>query len=173
MNCKITLNSHFQLACASKCSTAELFLRQSGKPTLNQIKPRCSCGSKVQMIARPFGQPAMDKRRLVSSIIIKDQVDVENLGDCFLDSLKKLPELNRSVTTMTPSNNMPCLDILSTKQRCSAVTGVVVGGPLHLSGAHWQNRLRPVQSLNLPLSHPRPRQGLYQEEPYTVPQCRP
>ena len=70
-------NGRLQFLNAAVDTTADLALGQKRKPTLDLIEPRGVRGSEVQVIARPFGKPSFDRRRLVGGIIVHDQMDIE------------------------------------------------------------------------------------------------
>jgi hypothetical protein len=51
--------------------------------------PLCGTSKReVDMIMRPAGKPRLDLRRLVSGIVIHDDMDIEHFGDLSID----LPE---------------------------------------------------------------------------------
>ncbi len=48
----------------------DLLFGEHSKPALDQIEPGAASGSEVQMKTRTLGQPAVNQRRFVSSIVV-------------------------------------------------------------------------------------------------------
>ena len=48
----------------------DLLFGKHGKPALDQIEPGAAGGSEVQMEAGTLGQPAMNQRGFVSSVVV-------------------------------------------------------------------------------------------------------
>ena len=61
-----------QCADAVMAATFDLTLGEQGEPAFYLIKPRGVGGSKVEMVARSFRQPACDERRLMGGVVIHD-----------------------------------------------------------------------------------------------------
>src|SRR4029450_2933745 len=58
-------------------SPLDLFLRQQGKPALNEVEPGGAGRSEVQMKAGMPGEPAMNEGRLVGAVVVQNQVHLE------------------------------------------------------------------------------------------------
>ena len=73
---EIILDRSLELPRAAVHSTADLFLREQGKPALDQVEPRSTRGSEVQMEAGPlrkFGS-GTGKRRPAPRGVMKQSV---------------------------------------------------------------------------------------------------
>jgi len=60
-------NRGFQLGDAAVCTSAQLLVRQLGKPALDEIKPRPIRRREVDMEARALGQPIANQGGFVRS----------------------------------------------------------------------------------------------------------
>src|SRR5262247_1373398 len=58
----IVADGVFEFAGAAEYTASNLFFREQREPTLHQINPGTSGGSEVQMEARSFEQPPLDRR---------------------------------------------------------------------------------------------------------------
>ena len=127
----------------------DLLFGKHGKPALDQIEPGAAGGSEVQMEAGTLGQPAMNQRGFVSSIVVQNQMNLEMSRDLSLDSVEEATEFYRSVSTMQLTEDLAALGIQGREQGSGAVPEIAMGAPLDLTGSHRQQRLGSVQSLNL------------------------
>ncbi len=59
----------------------DLLFGEHSKPTLDQIEPGAASGSEVQMKTRTLGQPAVNQRHFVSSIVVENQMDFKMSRD--------------------------------------------------------------------------------------------
>ena len=100
---------------------------------------------------RPFGEPVTDERRLMRAVVIHDDVHVEPPRHLRLNQIEKFAELRRPVSLMELRDHVAGLRIERRKQRGRAVPLVIVGPAFHLARQHRQQRLRPVERLNLRL----------------------
>src|SRR2546427_8068475 len=103
------------------------------------------------MRARPLAEPAADERRLVGGVVVEDEMDVEVPRDRVIDGAEKLAELYGAMAAMTPADDRARLDVQCREERCRAMARVVVSAAFHLARAHWQQRLRAIQGLDLRL----------------------
>ena len=76
-------------------------------------------------------------------------MDVQRRRHCLLDGVEKLAELHAAVPAMAGADHRSSLHIERGKQGRRAVALVIVTAALGLSGPHRQQRLRPIQRLNL------------------------
>ena len=144
------------IACSSFSAAAvraslELALFQERKPALDQVEPRTIGRREVDVEARTFGQPVPDRGRLVRGQIVHDQVYVELGRGLFVDRVEEFPKLDGPVPSVQLSNHLAADGVQRRKQRCRAVSSVVVCSSLDLAWAHRQQRLRPLQRLDLRL----------------------
>jgi hypothetical protein len=112
----IRFDRRFQLTHAAVGAASNLFLGESGKPTLHEIDPGGAGRGEVHVKARAFGQPRADGRCLVSAVVLEIQVDVQRRRHALTDGVQKLPELRTAVTTMAFSDDCTSLDVEGSKQ---------------------------------------------------------
>ena len=129
----------------------ELLGRQLRKDPFDEIEPGGAGGREVQKEARSLGQPAVDQGRLVSSVVVQDEVDVDIGGNATFDLVEEASELHTTVPAVATPGYLPGGNVESGEQGGRAVAGVVVRTPFHLPGSHRQKRLLPVESLDLRL----------------------
>ena len=95
-------------------------------------------------------QPRADDRVLVSPIVVHDEVEV--LGGIHTgQSLQKPQELFMAVARVAASRHLAGGNVESCEERRRAVANIVVAAPFDLAGSHGQQRLGPVQCLDLTL----------------------
>src|SRR5215469_3901214 len=94
------LNGSFQLADTTMDTTTKLLVGEFSEPPLHQVHPRSVSGSKVQVVARPLGEPVADQRGLVGAVVVDDDVHVEIGGNLGVDNIEKLAELQGPMPTM-------------------------------------------------------------------------
>ena len=58
-------------------SSAELFVSQSAKPTLDEVQPRGISRSEMEMVTGLLYEPALDESSLMSGVVVQDYVDVK------------------------------------------------------------------------------------------------
>ncbi len=97
------------------------------------------------------GKPVPDLLRLVCRVVVHHQMHVQPFGHCRLDLPEEGKELLGAVTPAALPDHRPGGDVERGEERCRAVADVVAGSPLGRPRRHWQDRLRPVQSLDLRL----------------------
>ncbi len=140
-----------QLREAAMHAAANLLVRQLREPALHEVQPGPVRRREMHVEARALGQPPLDERRLVGPVVIQDEMNREGRGDRGINRIEELPELEGPVATVHLPEDFAGLDIERRKQRGRAVAAVVVGPPLDLAGAHGQQRLRPIERLDLRL----------------------
>ncbi len=89
-----------------------------------------------------------------------------------VNRFQKFAKLYRSMPTMAFAQHRPSPHIQRRKQRGRPIPDIIMGSPLHLSGPHRQNRLFPIQSLNLRFLIDTQNQGSIrrvQVEPHNIP----
>ena len=67
----------------------DLLFGEHGEPAFDQIEPGAASGSEVQMKPGALGQPAMNQRGFVSSIVVQNQMDLEMSRDLSIDSVEE------------------------------------------------------------------------------------
>src|SRR5437867_2134507 len=101
------------------------------------------------MPSRPLGEPVADQLGLVGGIIVYDEVDVEVVRHGILDPIEETAELRRTMPRIAFADDAASGDIERGEQGCDAMAHIVMGAPLDLSGAHWQQRLAAIECLDL------------------------
>jgi hypothetical protein len=118
---------------------------------LHLVEPGGVGGCVVDVEAGPLGQPGTNFDVLVGAVVVDDQVDVEILRDGLLDLAEEAEELLVPVARPALGQHLPRGHVERREQGCGAVTDGVVGDALDLPQTHGQQRLTPVQSLDLRL----------------------
>ena len=103
------------------------------------------------MEAGPLGQPGTNLGVLVGAVVIHDQVEVQVLGDGLLDLAQETQKFLMAMAWLAPSDHLAGGHIQRREQGCGAVTDVVVSDALDVPQPHGQQRLSPVQGLDLRL----------------------
>ena len=104
-------NGRLQFLNAAVDTTADLALGQKRKPTLDLIEPRGVRGSEVEVIARPFGKPSFDRRRLVGGIIVHDQMHVEIDRYIGFDLVEEFAKLGSTVSGVAFADDLARRDV--------------------------------------------------------------
>jgi hypothetical protein len=132
-------------------SSPKLLSSKGGNPSLYKIKPRCSSGGEVHMVAGMAGQPAMNQGRFMSSIVIHHDMNIKVGRNGFIDPIEELPELYGAVVLMAFSQDLISLGVESSEKRCGSMSRIVVSSAFNLSGTHREQGLHMVEGLNLGL----------------------
>src|SRR6188474_3087828 len=128
-----------------------LAIGEQSEEALDLIDPGSRGWREVDMPARAFGEPVADALGLVGAGIVDDQMDVEIVGHLGFDRIEELAELLSAMAAKAPPDHLAGLHIERGEQRQRAMALVVVAAPFGLSGPHRQQRLRPVERLDLAL----------------------
>ena len=137
--------------CAAVAAASELFLCQLREPALHLVDPGRVRGREVEVEPRMAQQPPVDQRRLVCSVIVEDEVDIQFHGNYRFNMIQKLAKLGGTVSPMQFTDDLASSDIQSGKQRGGAVAFVVVGAPLGLARSQRQRGLGAIERLDLAL----------------------
>src|SRR4029077_5460018 len=119
------------------------------EPALDLIDPRCRSRREVDMIMWTTGEPRLDPGRLVGGVVVHDDMDLEPFGDASIDLLEEVQELGRPVSLVALADDEARCDVERREQRGRAVPRVTVRPALGYAGHHRQNRLLPIQRLDL------------------------
>jgi len=138
----------------------DLFFGKGRKPALNQIDPRGTGGSEVDVETRTFRQPIANRGSFVGAVVVHDEMHVETRGNGLVDGVQKPAKLRAAMPAMKFSHDFARLYIQSGKQRGGAMSFVITGSAFDLTRAHGQQWLCAVECLNLRLlidtQHQRP-----------------
>ena len=105
----------------------------------------------MHMETGPLRQPGFDLGVLVGAVVVHDQVQLQILGHLLVDPPQEAEELLMTVAGLALSDHGTGGHIQRGEQRGGAVADVVMGDALHVAQAHRQQRLGPVQCLDLRL----------------------
>src|SRR5262249_1402905 len=97
-----------------------------------------------------FGQPAPDRRMLGRAVVVADQVNLWPPVS-LVDRLQEADELHVRVFRKTPAVNLAADDLQSCEKARRPVPFVVVSHPRRQTRPQRQNRLSPVERLDLGL----------------------
>ena len=70
----------------------DLFFGERGEPALDEIQPRRARRGEMHMKPRVAHKPAAHARRLVSGVVVQNQMNVEVGRDLRLDGIQKLQD---------------------------------------------------------------------------------
>src|SRR5262249_1432941 len=126
MHGEVILDCALKLARAAEGAAAYLLGCERGEETFDQIDPRGTGWGEVDVKARSLRDRVPDECRLVSAVVVGDQMHIEAVWDVGLNGVEELAKLRRSVAAMTLSDHLPAGHIESGKQRCGAVADIVV-----------------------------------------------
>ena len=82
-------DSGLQFTNAAECAAPDTSVREQAKEAFNLVEPTGAGGSEVHMLARAARKPALYFGHLVSAVVIHDQVNVELLGNRFVDPFQE------------------------------------------------------------------------------------
>src|SRR6266849_3698998 len=149
VNVDVVANGGFKVAGAAKDATPQLLRGQESKPTLDEIEPRSACWGEVKMKTWALQQPALNGGRLMSTVVVEDQMDVKPWWHLGLDLVEELAKLDRAMAPVELANNLASLSVQGGEQRSGTVALVIMNPAFCLTRSHGQNWLRAIQSLNL------------------------
>src|SRR5450759_752514 len=78
-------------------ASADELVGDEAEPALDLVDPAGAGRGEMHVEAWMFGQPGVDRRRLVSAVVVTDQVHVQVVGDFGVDLGQELLKLNRSM----------------------------------------------------------------------------
>src|SRR5260221_2528999 len=110
-------------------AASDLPLRQHGEEALDLVQPRRAGWGKVDVPARPSRQPSADQRRLMSGVVVHDEMHVEIARHVCLDLVAELAELGGAVTRIALADHPPGADVEGGEERGGAVAGGGGGTP--------------------------------------------
>lgn len=87
----------------------------------------------MEMESGAFAQPALDKRRLVSSEVVQNDVDIELIRNRGIDFDEELPELLRPMLWVAFTEHLSRRHVKGCKQVRRSMPNVVVRTTLRLA----------------------------------------
>lgn len=98
-----------------------------------------------------FREPGPHCRGLVGAVVVADEVHIQLGRYRLVDRGQELSELDGAVLAMQFADHRAVGDVERGEQTGDPVTGVVLGAPFGHAGHHRQDRLGPVEGLDLAL----------------------
>ena len=144
-------NRVLEFAGAAVNAAAQLPFSKEREPAFDQVKPRTTGRGEVEMEARVSQQPTLDGRRLMRSIIVENQVQVQFARHAGVNGFQETTKLDSAVSPMELADDGAGLGIERSEHVDRTVTHVIRRAALGLAGAHRQQWLAAVESLNLRL----------------------
>jgi ELWxxDGT repeat protein len=147
----VVADGAFEFTGAAVSTATQLSVGQVGEEAFDLIDPGGTGRREVQMESRATKQPSLDERGFVGSAVVEHEMDFCILRNVAIDGVEELAELDAAVTAVVLGDDLPGLDVEGCEEGRGAVPNVVVGPPLELTRPHGQDRLAPVQGLDLRL----------------------
>lgn len=98
-------NRVLEFAGAAVNAAAQLLFTKQREPAFDQVKPGTTGRREMQMEARVAQQPTLNGRRLVGTVVVKNQVQVQLIGHTGVNGFKEVAKLDRAVTPMKLADN--------------------------------------------------------------------
>ena len=105
----------------------------------------------MDMKTRMTSEPGAHGRRLVSPVVLHHQMHVQLRGNVGFDRTQEHEEFSAAMAPMQLAVDFSGGDVQGSEQRSGAIAFVIVRTALGYAGGQRQNRLSPVQCLNLAL----------------------
>lgn len=138
-----------QLLDAPERASAHGLLGNDIEPDLDLVQPGGAGRRQMDVETRVRGQPALHPGMLVSGIDIEDQMNLYILRDIRIDMLQEVEVVLMAVSLLALGEDIARSDIERSKKRQGPVADIVMSYSHNITQSHGQNRLRPVQGLNL------------------------
>jgi transposase len=148
---KIVMDGSLQFGHACEDTPADALASDFCKEALNQIQPGRRCWNEMQFETRMLRKPGLDLFGLMGRIVVRDQMQVEVLGNGPVDFLQETDELLGPVPRQAFADDLPGLHIQGGEQCRGAVALIIMRhrrGPALLHRQAW---LRAIERLDLTL----------------------
>jgi len=132
-------------------AATDLLRRELGEEAFHEVEPRRRGRCEVQVEAWVCDEPVLDRRGLVGRVVIEHEVHRELVGHLVVDALEKLLELDRPVSAVRRGDHSTRGDVERREETGRAGPHVVVTSTLGHTRQQCEDRLGPVQGLNLGL----------------------
>ena len=113
---EVVENRLFELLCRAVDAPPQLLFGDVREEPLNLIEPRSGCRRDVGMPARAAGEPVADHVRLVSGVVVHDDMTVEVIGHGLLDLVEELAEFRAAVAAVASADDLAGRDVKRSKQ---------------------------------------------------------
>ena len=147
----VILDGLFQFLRGAMNTASQLLFGQQGKQALDLVQPRSAGRGEVDMPVRPLGEPCSDGWGLVGGVIVHDQMDIEIVRHIGIDLTKKRQKFLGAVSLEASSDHLAGGNIEGGEERRRAMPLIVVSAPFSLTWPHRQERLCPIERLDLAL----------------------
>jgi len=141
-----------QVLDAPESSPSNHLLSDQVEPDLHLVKPGGIGRRQMDVKARMQGQPALHPGMLMSGVVVDNQMDIETFRNVGIDLFEEVEIVLVTMAPLAPSDDSALGDVKSGVEGQGSVPDIVVSHALLVSQAHVQNRLSPVQGLNLACS---------------------
>jgi hypothetical protein len=138
-----------QVLNAPESASSNRLLGDDVEPDLHLIQPGGVGRSQMDMKTGVQGQPAPHPSMFMCGVVVDDQVDVKLGRNVGLDVFQKVEIFLMPMTLFALGKDLARSDVQSREEGQGPVADIVVSDPLHVAQSHGQNRLSPVQDLNL------------------------
>ena len=145
----VPVDGGFKVAEGAMDAAADLFVGQLGEEPLDLVEPGGGGRGEMDVPVRPPGEPGADRRRLVRGVIVHHEMHVEIARHLGVDRTQELEELSGAMALVTTADDLAGRHVERGEQRARTVPLVVVAASLGLAGTQGQQRLRPVERLDL------------------------
>ena len=90
------------------------------KPAPHLMKPGAAGGSEVEVktAALPGLEPTLDRRALMSAVVVQNEMDVEFRGHLLFQLIEKLDELLTAMARQATTDDLAIQDVEGSKQGC-------------------------------------------------------
>ena len=95
----------------------DLLVGEQREPALDLVEPGGAGRREVQVIAPVADEPGLDRRRLVSGVVVEHQMDVEIGRYGLLDLRQEVAEFDRAVTLVAVADDPAGGDVQGGEQR--------------------------------------------------------
>ena len=98
-------------------AASNLLFRQGGKPAFDLVEPRCRGRREVNMESGMANKPVPDCRRLMGTVVVHHEVDVQVSWNGRFNSAQELRKFTAAMTAMQFSDELSSSDIKRSEQR--------------------------------------------------------
>ena len=138
-----------ELGDAFEDAAADAFAGDLGEEPLDHVEPGRRGRREVQMEARMRFNPALHGGRLVSGVVVNDEMEIEVGRGPLVDQFEKAQELAMSMPRHAGADDSAVQHVQCREQGGGAVALVVMGHGTGTPLLHGQSRLGAVEGLDL------------------------
>lgn len=138
-----------QVLHATESASADCLLSDHIEPDFHLVQPGRVGRCKMDMKTGMQGQPAFHAVVFMSGVVVDDQMDVKILWDIGIDVFEEVEIFLVAMSLFALGEDFTSSDVQSSEKGQGSVPHIVVGHTFDVSQTHGQNRLSPVQGLNL------------------------